>query len=45
MAARWAALVGVLLLHAFGALTTIPVPFLWWMPSYIVMVLLVYGWD
>ncbi len=89
MAARWAALVAVLLLHAFGALTwvvalgfgadigtdrqfyaalafgaltwlaaavaiyllwrrhnaTIPVPFLWWMPSYILMVLLVYGWD
>jgi hypothetical protein len=87
--ARWAALVGVLLLHAFGALTwvtalgigadigtdrqfyaalafgavtwlaaagvivwlwrrrnaTIPIPFLWWMPSYLLMIALVYGWD
>ncbi|HVD24631.1 MAG TPA: hypothetical protein VNB86_01425 [Gaiellaceae bacterium] len=87
--ARWAALAGVLLLHAFGALTwvtalgfgadigtdrqlyaalafgavtwlaatvavvwlwrtrnaTIPIPFLWWMPSYLLMVGLVYGWD
>jgi hypothetical protein len=24
---------------------TIPVPFLGWMPSYVLMVLLVYGWD
>ena len=86
---RPAALVGVLLLHAFGALTwltalgfgadigtdrqfyaacafgaltwlaaaavivwlwrrgssSVPIPFLWWLPSYLLMIALVYGWD
>jgi hypothetical protein len=83
------ALVGVLLLHAFGALTwfvslgfgadigtdrqfyaacafggatwllaalvivlvwrsgnsTVAIPFIWWLPSYLLMIALVYGWD
>ena len=87
--ARWAALVGVLLFHAFGALTwvtalgigadigtdrqfyaalavgavtwlaaagvivwlwrrrnsSIAIPFAWWLPSYLLMIALVYGWD
>ena len=86
---RVAALVGVLLFHAFGALTwvaslafaadigtdrqfyaalafgavtwllaaavivwlwrkgnsSIAIPFAWWLPSYLLMVVIVYGWD
>ena len=88
-AQRWASLVAVLALHAFGAMTwwlslafaadigtdrqfyaacafgavtwlvatgvivwfwrrrksIVPIPFLWWMPSYLLMIALVYGWD
>jgi hypothetical protein len=51
---RPGALVGVLCLHAVGALTwvtalgvgaDIAIPFVWWLPSYLLMIALVYGWS
>jgi hypothetical protein len=44
-AVTWLAAAAVIVWLWRRRLSTIPIPFLWWMPSYLLMIALVYGWD
>jgi hypothetical protein len=41
----WLAAAAVIVWFWRRRTATIPIPFLWWMPSYLAMIALVYGWD